>query len=283
MVIDKSFKYIILSVFFNSLMYALIKLLNDYSVFQIVFFRATVALIFTIPLILINKIKILGNNRKLLLIRGVLGVTSMIFFFQSIKYLDLGVSVSVRYTSPIFATIFAMFFLKEKVNIFQWGFLLISFIGVVIIKLDDIEISLMGLSYAIISAVSLGLAFVVTNKIGKKESPLVILNYFMMIAFLFSAIMSINNWVSPSYLELIILLSMGVFGYFGLLYLTKAFQSNMVNNIVPVKYLEVVFSLIIGISFFNETYTIYSILGILLILIGVILNNSIINNDKNKY
>ena len=71
-----------------------------------------------------------------------------------------------------------MFFLKEKVNIFQWGFLLISFIGVVIIKLDDIEISLMGLSYAIISAVSLGLAFVVTNKIGKKESPLVILNYF---------------------------------------------------------------------------------------------------------
>ena len=283
MVIEKPLKYIILSVFFNSLMYALIKLLNDYSVFQIVFFRAAVSLIFTLPLIFINKIKILGNNRKLLLIRGILGVISMIFFFQSIKYLDLGVSVSVRYTSPIFATLFAMFFLKEKVNIFQWGFLLISFAGVVIIKLDDIEISLMGLFYAIISAVSLGLAFVVTNKIGKNDSPLVILNYFMIIAFLFSAIMSITNWVSPSYLELIILLSMGVFGYFGLLYLTKALQSNTVNNIIPVKYLEVIFSLIIGISFFNETYTIYSLLGILLILIGVILNNLIIKNIKNKY
>ena len=40
----------------------------------------------------------------------------MTFFFQSIKYLDLGISVSVRYTSPIFATIFAIFLLKETIK-----------------------------------------------------------------------------------------------------------------------------------------------------------------------
>ena len=269
------------SVVATSIMYAIVKYLKEFSVYQIIFFRAIVTLAFTIPFILINKIKILGNNKSILFLRSFFGLISMIFFFQSIKYLDLGISVSIRYTSPIFATIFAIFLLKETIKKVQWVFIIISFIGVVVINIEGLEIDLIGFLCALISAISLGLVFVVTSKIGKTENPLVIVSYFMFSALVFTGLMSIDKWVTPSLLELILLLVSGGLGFTGVLYLTKSFQNGKVNAIAPIKYLEVIFTIIFGIYFFGETYTGYSLLGIFLILIGVILNHK--NKHNNKY
>ena len=260
------------SVIATSIMYALIKYLKDFSVYQIIFFRALVTLAFTTPLILLTKIKILGNNKLILLSRAFLGLISMVFFFQSIKYLDLGVTVSIRYTSPIFATIFAVFLLKEKIKIIQWFFILISFIGVILINIIGIKIELIGFLFALLSAIFLGLVFVITNKIGNTENPLVILNYFMLIALIFSGLMSIDSWVNPSFSELMLLIGSGGLGYTGVFYMTKSFQNSKVSILAPIKYLEVIFAIIIGFYFFKEEYTEYSLLGIFLILIGVTLN-----------
>mgnify|MGYP006100785509 CR=1 FL=1 len=260
------------SVIATSIMYAIVKSLNNFSIYQIIFYKSFAILIITNTLILKKKIKILGNNKKILFLRGILGLISMIFFFQSIKYLDLGISVSIRYSSPIFATIFALFFLKENIKTSQWFYLFLSFTGVILIKIVGIEIDLLGFLYALFSAILLGLVFVLTNKIGKTENPLVIINYFMFVSFIFSALFSINNWIVPSFIENLMLLSSGLFGYVGLLFLTKSLQGGEVNVLAPLKYLEVILSIIIGIYFFREIYTVFSLLGIFLILSGVILN-----------
>ena len=260
------------SVIATSIMYAIVKFLNNFSIYQIIFYKSFATLIITNALIFKNKIKILGNNKKILFLRGILGLISMIFFFQSIKYLDLGISVSIRYSSPIFATIFALFFLKENIKTSQWFYLFISFTGVILIKIVGFEIDLLGFLYALFSAILLGLVFVLTNKIGETENPLVIINYFMFVSFIFSGLFSINNWMVPSFIEILILLSSGLFGYVGLLFLTKSFQGGEVNVLAPVKYLEVILTIIIGIYFFGEIYTGFSLLGIFLILAGVILN-----------
>ena len=269
---NQSIYFMVYSVIATSLMYAIIKYLKDFSVYQIIFFRAIVTLAFTTPLILISKIKILGNNKLILLFRGFLGLISMVFFFQSIKYLDLGISVSIRYSSPIFATIFAVFFLREKVNIIQWIFIIISFTGIILINVIGVEIDLIGFLYALLSAISLGLVFLITNKIGNTESPLVIINYFMFIALVFSGLMAIDKWVSPTLFELMLLILSGGLGYIGILYLTKSFQNGKVNIVAPLKYLEVIFTIILGVCFFGEIHTEYSLLAIFLILIGVFFN-----------
>jgi len=269
---NQSIYFMVYSVIATSLMYAIIKYLKDFSVYQIIFFRAIVTLAFTTPLILISKIKILGNNKLILLFRGFLGLISMVFFFQSIKYLDLGISVSIRYSSPIFATIFAVLFLREKVNIIQWIFIIISFIGIILINVIGVEIDLIGFLYALLSAISLGLVFLITNKIGNTESPLVIINYFMFIALVFSGLMAIDKWVSPTLFELMLLILSGGLGYIGVLYLTKSFQNDKVNIVAPLKYLEVIFTIILGVCFFGEIHTEYSLLAIFLILIGVFFN-----------
>jgi hypothetical protein len=59
-------------------------------VYQIVFFRAIGTLASTFPLILKYKISIFGSHKKLLLIRGFLGLIPLSYFIQSLNYLSVG-------------------------------------------------------------------------------------------------------------------------------------------------------------------------------------------------
>lgn len=276
--IKKAVQFMILSAFSFTLLNVLVKSLHHFSVYQIVFFRSLGTLVFTIPLIFKHKVSIFGKNKKLLLIRGATGVVSLTCFFQSLNYLDVGTAVSLRYTSPIFAAIFALFFLKEKIKPLQWFLFFLALLGVLILKGFGTNVSSIGLFFILLSALSLGLIFVIIRKIGTTENPLVIINYFMVMTFIFGGIMSINKWKNPNIEELIILLSLGVFGYIGQLYMTKAFQSQETSVIAPLKYLEVVFTIIIGVFWFEEVYNLYTLLGVFLILLGLIYNIYIKNS-----
>lgn len=269
---SKAIFYMILSVVAFSFMNTVVKYLNDFSAYQIVFFRSIGTLFFTLPLLLKNKIPILGNKKKWLLLRGVAGVISLTCFFQSLNYLALGTAVSLRYTSPIFAAILAFVFLKEKIKPIQWLLFLVAFSGVLVIKGFGGDVNSIGLVFILLSAIFLGVIFVLIRKIGNSEHPLVIINYFMVMAFVFGGVMSINHWKSPDVIELLLFLSLGVFGYVGQLYLTKALQSHETNVIAPLKYLEVVFMIAIGASWFEEVYNLWTLLGIVLIMFGLIYN-----------
>jgi drug/metabolite transporter (DMT)-like permease len=54
--------------------------------------------------------------------------------------------------------------------------------------------------------------------------------------------------------------------------MTKAFQANETNLLAPLKYLEIIFTIIIGVFWFQEIYNLYTVLGIILILVGLIYN-----------
>ena len=269
---NKAIIFMIFSVIAFTLMGIVVKSLNHFNAYQIVFFRSVGTLFFTVPLIIKENVPFLGNNKKWLFFRGVAGVISLTLFFQSLNYLAIGTAVSLRYTSPIFAAIFAMIFLKEKIKPIQWLLFVIAFIGVLIINGFGANVASIGVVLILFSAIFLGLIFVIIRKIGNREHPLVIINYFMMMAFVFGGVMSIKYWQTPNLLEWILFLSMGVFGYFGQLYMTKAFQSHDTNVIAPLKYLEVVFMIIVGALFFDEVYTLSTLLGISLILAGIIYN-----------
>lgn len=249
-----------------------VKYLVNINAFQIVFFRSLSSLVFTMFFLLKTGIPILGNNRKLLVLRGLTGVTSMTFFFMSIKYIPVATAVSLRYIAPIFAAIFAVLFLREKTKPLQWLFFIMSFVGVLVIKGFDEQVDTYGLILVLIAAVFSGLVYTIINKIGTGDHPVVVVNYFMAIATIVGGLLSIANWKNPIGLEWVLLMSLGVSGYFGQLYMTKAFQTAKTNQVAPLKYLEVIFTLMFGLLWFDEIYTIWSLLGIALIVGGLILN-----------
>ncbi|KJD36364.1 multidrug transporter [Tamlana sedimentorum] len=253
-------------------MNTIVKSLVDVNAFQIVFFRSVGSLVFTFGFLFKNKIPLLGNNKKLMIIRGLVGVTSMSLYFMSTKYLPIGTAVTLRYLAPIFASVLAIFILKERIRKWQWLFFAIAFFGVLIIKGFDTQINTYGLILILVAALFSGMVYVVLSKIGKSEHPVVVVNYFMVISTIVGGVISIFNWTTPTATELGLLLSLGVFGYFGQVYMTKAFQVASTNQVAPLKYLEVIFTVLFGVFMFAEIYTVWSLLGIALIITGLILN-----------
>lgn len=264
--------YMIFSVLAFAMMNTVVKYVSTFSVYQIVFYRSIGTLAITLPLALKTKSSFFGIKKKWLIVRGIAGVISLTCFFESLNYLSIGTAVSLRYTSPIFATILAFLILKEKIKLLQWFFFFLAFIGVLIIKGFGIDISSFGLLLIFISAFFHGFVFMLIRKIGSDENPIVIINYFMIMAFLFGGIMSINTWRNPTLTEWFLLLSLGFFGYIGQLYMTKAFQADETSVVAPLQYLEVLFTIIIGAFWFREIYDGYTLLGISLIIFGLVYN-----------
>ena len=260
-----------------TLLNATVKYLQVFTPYQLVFFRSIGSLFFTIPFLLKNKISMVGNKQKLLIFRGLVGVTSMLFFFMSMKYLPLGSAVSLRYLAPLFAAIFAWVVLKEHIKSIQWIFFLMAFIGVLIMKGFNTQINFTGFIFILISAIFSGLVYVLIRKIGTHDHPVVVVHYFMIIATLVGGILSIVHWRTPEGFEWPLLLSLGIFGYIGQLYMTKAFQGTQTNIVAPLKYLEVIFTMLLGIVWFEDLYNFWSLLGILLVITGLILNMKIKN------
>lgn len=270
--LSKAIFFMIFSAIAFAAMNGIVKYLEDYNAFEKVFFRSLGTLVFTLPYLVYHKIPLLGNKRFLLVARGVTGAISLILFFLSLKYLPVGTAVTLRYLSPLFAAIFAVIWLKEKIKPLQWLFFIIALSGVFILKGFDGALDMTGLFLVLTSSLFMGLVFVIIARIGKSDHPMVIINYFMIIGTVLGGLLAINDWKTPEGFEWVLLLGLGVVGFVGQLFMTRAFQIAATNQVAPLKYLEVIFTVVIGATWFFEIYTIWSLLGILLVILGLVLN-----------
>lgn len=262
----------LLSTLSFAFMNALVKYLIDYSTFQLVFFRSLGSLGITFAILKSQKISVWGNQKRLLLYRGLVGVTSMVLFFWGVHYISIGSAVTLRYVSPIFAGILAVLFLSEVIKPLQWLFFLMAFAGVFLIKSYDPSGSSFGVFLVLLAAFFSAVVYILISKIGKGDHPVVVVHYFMLIATLVGGVGCLFSWKTPNYEDLLLLSSLGLFGFFGQLFMTKAFQNAEAHMVAPFKYVEVLFTLVFGVFVLQETYDFYHLLGTFLVVFGLVLN-----------
>jgi len=270
----------LLSTLFFALMNALVKYLVIYSTFQLVFFRSLGSLVITFGFLKFQKIPQWGNQKKLLILRALVGVTSMFLFFWGIHFVSIGSAVTLRYISPIFAAILAVVFLKKVIKPIQWFFFLIAFLGVFLIKSYDSSGSDFGVLLILLAAFFSAIVYILISKIGKKDHSVVVVHYFMLVATLLGGLGSFFTWTTPTNRDLLLLLTLGVFGFFGQLFMTKAFQNAEAHMVAPFKYVEVLFTLLFGVFVLSETYDFFHLLGTFLVIAGLVMN--VLYKTKNK-
>lgn len=268
----KAIGYMLASTASFAVMNTLLKQLNHLPALELVFFRSIGSAVIATSFLLKNEIPLLGTNRGLLLLRAALGVSAMSLFFTSLKYLPLGLAVSLRYTAPIFAVVFAWFLLRERIRPLQAAFLGLAFAGVMLLRGFSPDVDSLGLGIIMLAAMFSGMVYITIRKIGTREHPVVVVNYFMVLATLVGGTATLFNWKPPlNALEWWLLPGLGLFGYFGQLFMTRAFQIGQTQQVAPFKYAEVVYALLIGVFFFGESYTGVSAAGVGCIIVGLVL------------
>ena len=263
-----------------SLMHVCVKYLKHIPFYELIFFRSIISLVLSYVYIKKSGLKTFGNNKMLLITRGIVGTIALSLFFISIQYLPLASAATIGYLSPIFTAIFAVFFLKEKLKTVQWFFFAVAFFGVVLIKGFDNDVQGIYVLLGVIAAMFAGIAYNLVRRLKDTDHPVVVVFYFPLVATPVMLIWSIFNWVQPIGREWIILLGIGVLTQIGQVYLSKALHLEYAGKMTSVKFLGTINAIVFGIFLFKEIYSLINCLGIALVVMGVVLN--LYFSERNK-
>jgi len=254
--------------------------LQSYPAHELVLARSVVSFVISMAVIKRRKLPVFGTNKKWLIIRGVSGTIALTIFFYTLHHLPLAVATTVQYLAPIFTIIFAMILLKERVRNIQWPFIILAFLGIILLALGKPEnaaetegISIFWLGLGIISAVLSGVAYVSIMKLKATDQPITIVLYFPMIAIPFMVILCFWDFTFPNGIEWLILLTIGIFTQLAQISLTKALHEGLASSIVPFQYLGAIYAFLIGYFIFLEELGTSLILGMALVVTGVIVNS----------
>lgn len=272
--------------FFSTLALALanilVKELADMPVMEIVFFRSVVAGFFCWIGIKQAEVSWQGNNKSYLILRGIFGMAALVLFFITIQEIPLASAMTIQYLSPIFTTIIAIFFLGEKVKYLQWVFYAMAFGGVLLIKNFDPRISMLFLILGVFSAFCSGAAYNIVRKLRDAEHPFVIIFYFQIIGIVVSFPFMVYDWKTPTAAGWFMLFLIGILSQLGQIFLTNAYSREKAASVAIIIYTGLIYGIIAGWFVFGETQTLETILGMLLVVLGVALS-VIYSRRRNKW
>jgi drug/metabolite transporter (DMT)-like permease len=268
-VINDGIKNILFATIFFGFINALVKYFSHIPSIEIVFFRSVVTLVLSLSVLLKEDIKIFNQHTPLLLLRGLTGAIALSLYFYTIQKMPIATAVTILYLAPIFTVILAGFINKEPPNRKQWPFIIIGFLGAVLMKNFDPRASLVHFAMGVAAAFFAGLAYNIIRKLRDKAHHQLIIFYFPLVTIPICIPFLLNEWITPNLYELMGLISIGICTQIAQVFMTKAYMLEKASKISHFNYLTCVYALFTGIIFFNESLNWISLVGMLLILISV--------------
>ena len=277
--IPVAIRYVLLSALGFALMSTCVKTVagDGIPVLEIIAARASVSLLLSYLDVTRKGISVWGQNHLLLIARGTVGTVALVCIYYAVSTLPLADATVLQYTHPAFTAILALFFLGESVKRSTVICILLSFLGLVVMVRPGASGIVFGLPplsliSALAGAFGSAVAYVLVRRLSQTEDSSVIIFYFPLIALPISLLLLGNNFVFPEFDALLLLLLVGVFTQVGQVGLTKAMAAEEASKVTSYSYVQVIFSTILGIVFFSEVPTLWTITGGTLIISGALVN-----------
>jgi len=241
-----------------AVMFAFVKLAGEQGVHvtESLFYRQLIAMPLICFLIMRSREgwpSIISNKHKLHILRSCLGIFAMGLNFWAMTLLPLADATTISFTVPIFATLFAAIFLREKVGIRRWSAILIGFIGVlIVVQPGGSLIPAFGAAVALGGALVTAAVTMVIRMLGRTETSVVTIFWFSVYtlpalticAFIYGGGHDAQTW---GYL-----LGIGIFGALGQLCITQSLRYAPVSTIVPMDYSALIWATFFGIVIFGQ-------------------------------
>tara|TARA_B100000941_G_scaffold62683_1_gene41478 strand:+ start:141 stop:947 length:807 start_codon:yes stop_codon:yes gene_type:complete len=256
------------------------KIDNRIPIYELVFFRSLLSLFITSWIINKRNLDPWGNNKPLLVLRGIFGTIALVCIFYAVRNMPLNISTVIQYTYPIFISIFAGILINEKITKNLIIASITGWLGILIIlnpsQLSSLNIELNNLTIGIafLGAISTSLAYIAVKKLSSTEDVFVIIKYFPLISVITLSPIVLINWVTPNINDFIWIIGIGLFTQAGQTFLTLGIKKLQTSEAATINYLQVFFGSLWGILFFNELININFIMGSLLVLLGTIISTT---------
>lgn len=240
-----------------------VKYVTGIPLFEKVFFRNLISLGVAFFMLKKSSAPMFGRreNQLALLARSSFGLAGVVLNFYAIANLTLADSSMLGKLSPIFVTIMACIFLKEKIDSKQILSIIITFLGALLVIKPEFSLEMLPSLAGILSAASAGIAYTLLRYLKDRESPDTIIFYFSLISVVFTAPFALAEYVQPTFIQLGLLLATGVFASVGQFGITYAYKFAKATEVSIYNYSAIVFGIILGFIFFGEIPDTLSLLG----------------------
>jgi drug/metabolite transporter (DMT)-like permease len=261
-------------------MAACVKVVSNYGipVFEIVAARAVVSLIISYIDVKRKKIPVWGNNKPLLIGRGLAGSLALICVYYAVATLPLADATILQYLHPVFTSILAIYFLKENIQKSTIYCIVLCIVGLIIMAKPSlffgktVELPWISVVVALVGAFGTAIAYVIVKRLSQSEDYSVIIFYFPLITLPVSVLFLGNDFLMPDMETFVLLILVGVFTQIGLIGITKAMQTEAASKATAYTYMQVIFSIILGWAFFNEIPSFSTLIGGGFIVVGAMIN-----------
>jgi len=264
--------YMAVATFLFALMTVFVKLVPNIPALEIIFFRAVISVALCFWGIKRARVPVFGNNKPMLILRGVAGVIALSLNFYMIHEIPLATASTLTYLAPISTTLIGIWFVQEKISPLQLFFFALSFTGTVVIQGFDARVTLFHLGVGVVTSIFMGIAYNCVRKLSTTEHPLVIIFYFPFVCLPVTGIWCLLFWEQPGGWQWFYLLMVGITSQLAQYYMTRSYQLAEISTVSIVNYTGIIYAIVLGYILFGEGFNLLTYAGMGLVLAGVVLN-----------
>lgn len=218
--------------------------------------------------------------------RGVVGTLAMGCGFAGLAFLPLPEVTAIGYAAPLLTVVFAALILHEQVRTFRITAVLIGLAGVLIVIAPRLSLgaeetnpaALFGVTIVLCGATFTALAQISIRAMIATETTSAIVFYFSIIASALGLLTLPFGWIWPSFGwawpspgTASILVSAGLVGGVGQIFLTSCYREADASVVAPFDYASILFAIAIGYWIFDEVPTLPTLVGASIVIFAGIL------------
>ena len=279
---------IVASAFGFALMAFFVRLCDDFggaiSSFQKSFFRNVIALVIAASVFAGGRRKGGGGSVSLppdakswgiLLGRSVFGLIGIFANFYALSKIPIGEAMTLNKTAPFFTVFFSWLILGEKANRRQLAYLVLAFIGALLVMKPGFRADATFASVcALVGGLGAGLAYVCVHALGRRKvDGAFIVLFFSAFSCIGSLPFMAIDFIPMTAAQVLILLGAGAGAAIGQFGVTAAYRYAEPRSIALYDYTNVVFTALFGFLFFAQVPDLTSVAGFLVILLAAALSN----------
>jgi drug/metabolite transporter (DMT)-like permease len=185
----------------------------------------------------------------------------MFCWYYGLAFTPLATATALGMLEPVFAALFAIFFLGEKSERARWIAAGLGFAGMLIIVRPGFESVSLASLILVVAAMFWGVSVTTGKVLTRTESVTVVVAYPALFAIPFSLFPAAAVWVWPTPEQYFWLFVMGLVSVLGSVCIARAYKVGDVTAVSPFSFMRMVFAAIIGFAVFAEVPVIWTWIG----------------------
>ena len=197
---------------------------------------------------------LLVASRPLLqLVRSMLLCISTLIFMTALAYVPLTTATAISFTGPFIVTALAPFLLGERVGWVRWLFVIVGFVGAMIILRPGTASVEPAAFLVFASAFASALYQILSRKLAAHDRAETSITYIALAGFVITTVPLPYVWVTPiSLIDWLVFVGLGVFGGFGHYFMVRAFEIAPAPFVSPFNYLGLIGAAILSVMVFGQ-------------------------------